>query len=283
MDVHLTSSTIGRNEDHHQEGIQGNKDSLRYRYSVKCYTADPENSSMSKHLWSVEPAFQEQTLYFNQFGPLIITFWTVDRNEYAFLGAQTDAERMFLDDQLTRNKAEELDLVENPYGRGEDQLVEISSPTHSSISSPLGPAKVSSDNAAADCVVRVFQRLLTKLWVACQDTSSTPRPRDGADDRSKGQHSSQKRSKSECSNEQSSKPGKKRRRQLPGNPGSECDDDDDDPDIPEGRRARGRGHRQRSEFGCPFFKHDPDRHGGRGGCRDYSNENVSKLLKVSDV
>jgi hypothetical protein len=144
----------------------------------------------------------------------------------------------------------------------------------------------------ADVELKIVRTWLAKLWMAFQDPSSTSNPEDGAEYGSRDQQSGRERSKKKSGNQESSnttmssqessKAGQKRSRQPPRTPDSDDEaDDDGDPKKPGGGGFRGRGPRMLNEFGCPFFKHDPETHGGRGGCREYSHISVGILLRVS--
>lgn len=148
----------------------------------------------------------------------------------------------------------------------------------------------------ADIKLRIVLMLLTKLWLALQSPSSASDPKDGSDNASRNQQRGYESNKNRVGNPESSNPmssqescktGQKRSRQSPRTPGSEEEDDEDDEDDEDPKKpgaggVRGRGPRKLNEFGCPFFKHDPQTHGGRGGCREYSHISVSILMRVSD-
>jgi hypothetical protein len=142
--------------------------------------------------------------------------------------------------------------------------------------------EASSVNELADVEVNMVHMLLTKLWIACQDPIFTLIPEDGTGDGSKGQESTQKSRKSNAGGEALSRPGQKRSRQNLRAPDSDNEGEDGDPKKPDSRKLRITNAHKQIAFGCPFFKHDPQKHGERRGCRQYSHENVGILLRVSD-
>lgn len=128
--------------------------------------------------------------------------------------------------------------------------------------------------------VNTVPLLFAKLWPARQDASIILAPGNGADDGRQRERNSQKTSKDKARSEQFAMSNHKRSRQLPR--GSDDDDDDgENSKQPNGRKSRGKGPRKQNEFACPFFKHNPQKYGGRGGCREYSHEHVGNLLRVS--
>ena len=159
--------------------------------------------------------------------------------------------------------------------------------------STLSGGKVSPNHETDGVELNIVLMLMKKLWIACQDPISSSYPEDGAGNGSRvpqrGHKSSQKKagnqgSSNPMSSQESSQRGQKRSRQPPRTPDSEDEDDEDEDEDPKKAGGGGfRGTRPRSpnEFGCPFFKHDPETHGGRGGCREYSHKSVGILLRVS--
>ncbi|ERF73007.1 hypothetical protein EPUS_07101 [Endocarpon pusillum Z07020] len=108
-------------------------------------------------------------------------------------------------------------------------------------------ASPNSDVASEE--VNTISMLFAKLSPAHQDASITLAPGDGAEDGRQQEHR------------------------------EEDEDDGENYKQPKGRKSRGKGPRKQNEFACPFFKHDPRKYGGRGGCREYSHEKVGNLLR----
>ena len=140
--------------------------------------------------------------------------------------------------------------------------------------------KASSNSDAASGEVNKISMLFAKLSPVHQDASTILAQGDGAEDGRQQERDSQKTSKDKARSEQFDKPNHKRLRQIPR--GSDREEEDDGPNSkqPNGRKSRGKGPRKQNEFACPFIKHDPQKYGGRGGCREYSHKNVGNLLRV---
>jgi hypothetical protein len=157
-------------------------------------------------------------------------------------------------------------------------------------SSPPSLTSMSSDDETNSCETSVVLILLQELWLAFTRAELADFVEDGGDDNSNSCKSSKTVAKTGRAMPDTSTPVTTgdlstlgpRRARLPGQSPDSEDEENNDPKKPGAKKPRGRGPRMPGEFGCPFFKHDPDKHGGRGGCRDYSHRCVGNLLRVSD-
>lgn len=196
-------------------------------------------------------------------------------------------------DKFPGNHGEALDLVsDSPEWALEEDISWVDGQIGSTISLLSEPGQRptdslamslendASDNERADAEAHTINTLLTKLWIVWQNLSFISVPANGADDSSRRQQSCQQGGEHRVRGQVSSKLAQKRPSQLPESPES---DEDRDPKRPEIRKLRGRDHRFQNEFGCPYFKHDPEKHGGRSGCRVYSHKSVSILLRVCNA
>lgn len=269
---------------------------------LKHYAEDLEHSWVVKFLQDLRGRWQGQETSLDQ----LDSFMNADSANTSFVLEDIEDSR----DCSWRDKEKSYPMAHFIYRRGEDwdlckdlfytvtQLLDDAFPTLSSRSEltesaindlSQGKAKsslpsldeASSEDEIAGVEADIVHLLLTELWIASRDLQFTSVPENGADSGRKEQHGGQEGGGKKTRGVQSFQSGQKRPRLLPRTPESDGEDDDSNSKKPERRRFRGRGPRMPNEFGCPFFKHDPDKHGGRGGCREYSHRNVGNLLRVS--
>jgi hypothetical protein len=267
-------------------------------YLLEGFTIDLEESSVLRFMRDVEGVSQRQSTSFCRLDSFMNTSSTLEGIGDVHADLRGNNESAYSMDQFTCKKGEALNLREDLQWSVKQPIDESFFPLHGQ-SEPTTAAtcelarqqeksslpnlvQKSSADGLTNVETNLAQMLLTKLWIACQEPHLPPVPEDGAEDAGKGQRSSQKSSGCEGGSKEPSTLSQKRARQL----NSTSDEDDYGEDggskKSSSRRSRGRGPRKQGEFGCPFFKHDPHKHGGRNGCRQYSHENVSFLVRVSD-
>jgi hypothetical protein len=147
--------------------------------------------------------------------------------------------------------------------------------------SPPNGDKGSSRRKIANLETNLLPRVVKMHRMVSQNSPWTSIPEDVDGNGGKRLQTGRASSGSKYGSEGSANPGHKRPRGVTLLPGSDGEDGDGNLKKPDGRKPRGKGPRKPQEFGCPFFKHDPHKYGGRGGCREYSHDRVSILLRVS--
>jgi hypothetical protein len=171
----------------------------------------------------------------------------------------------------------------NPKAPALDELDKMSSPPSMIDASAVDEVGVAEAN--------VLHMLLEKLRLARQEPETDVVPEEGGDGNSDSPSGGttgiakvdSRNSSSQLSSGVSSQVGQKRHRLPGGSPDSDDDkDEDENPKRRNERKPRRRAPRLPEDLGCPFYKHDPEKYGGRGGCSEYSHHNMSILLRVSN-
>jgi hypothetical protein len=260
------------------------------------YLVDLEDSWVVRFMLNVGQASQEQHTSSDQLDSFMNAFrihpgiedtinWRAEDPTYALnehVYNKRGPVKLYKD--LLRSTEQILEETFSPiYAASELKQAALCELDHRQIESSvpsLGDA--SSVNELADVEVNIVHMLLTKLWIACQDPRFTLIPEDGTGDGSKGQEGTQKSRKGDAGGEAFSRPGQKHSRQNLQAPDSENEDEDGDPEKSDSRKLRITNSHKQTAFPCPFFKHDPQKHGERRGCRQYSQKDVGVLLRVSD-
>jgi hypothetical protein len=269
---------------------------------LKRYTDGLEHSWVVKFLQDLRGRWQGQETSLDQ----LDTFMNADSTNTSFFLEDIEDSRAC----SWRDKEKSYLMAHFIYPSGEDwdlrkdlfytvtQLLDDTFPTLSSRSEVTesaindlsrGKAKsslpsldeASSEDEIAGVEADIVHLLLTEFWIASRDLPFTSVPENGANSGRKEQHGGQESVGEKARGVKSFQSAQKRPRLLPRTPESDGEDGDSELENPERRRFRGRGPRMPNEFGCPFFKHDPNKHGGRGGCREYSHRIVGNLLRVS--
>jgi hypothetical protein len=278
-------------------GVKGTRVQFKKDHLLEGFTIDLEESSVLRFMRDVEGVSQRQNTSFCHLDSFMNTSSALESIGDIHADLRGNNESAYSMDPFTCKKGEALDLGKDLQWSVKRLIDESLFPLHGQ-SEPTTAAtcelarqqeksslpnlvRKSSADGLTKVEINLAPMLLTKLWIACQDPYLTPVPEDGAEDAGKGQRSSQKSSGGKGGSKEPSRPSQKRARQLNSTSGEDDYDGDGGSKKPSSRRSRGRGPRKQGEFGCPFFKHDPHKHGGRNGCRQYSHENVSILLRVS--
>jgi hypothetical protein len=285
--------------------LEVNQEPLEGGYLVRRYMADLEDSWIFKFMLNVERAAKGSHSFLTKNDSVTTRSSSPDEFEHTKANVWRDHEPTYSMDDFTYDDRGGSNLYDDLLQSTKNIFDKTFSPTHirskltrealcdldqqRSESSLPSLDEVSSEDDIADLEANMVHMLMGKLWIACQDPSSTCGPQDGAGHGSRDQQSSQESSQNKAgsqgspnriSTQRSSKLGEKRPRQPPQTPESEEEGDDrqSKKSVQRGKRAR-----MPNEFGCPFFKHDPVMYGGRGVCPTYSNPSVPNVLKVGDL